>query len=228
MCPTNLYSFVLSLCVYQVAPAVSFAWEPAEANVMDRPPRNMATDRLVRPALLIYSYLQAGIVEAGACILAYLLVFTTHGVPLSSLPRWATDVDHKPDVMLPSGKVMTYDDQVSLAWMAATAYYVTLVLSQAVHVFVTKTRFMPMLQHGLGQNHVMVYGVLVELGVMFFITYSPGIHQAFETYPELPSIFFTPFLISAVVLVVWGEIRKYIIRSTQTGQKAWVRGVLAW
>lgn len=42
----------------EIGPAVSFAWEPAEANVMERPPRNRNTDRLVRPALLAYAYLQ--------------------------------------------------------------------------------------------------------------------------------------------------------------------------
>lgn len=42
----------------EIGPAVSFAWEPAEANVMARPPRDRRTDRLVRPALLAYAYLQ--------------------------------------------------------------------------------------------------------------------------------------------------------------------------
>jgi hypothetical protein len=30
-------------------------------------------------------------VEAGACLLAYLLVFVSNGVPLSLLPGWGTD-----------------------------------------------------------------------------------------------------------------------------------------
>lgn len=36
----------------EVCPAISFAWEPAESNVMDRPPRDRKVDRLVRPQLL--------------------------------------------------------------------------------------------------------------------------------------------------------------------------------
>jgi hypothetical protein len=36
----------------QVPPAISFAWEPAESDVMERPPRNRLVDRLVRPQLL--------------------------------------------------------------------------------------------------------------------------------------------------------------------------------
>jgi sodium/potassium-transporting ATPase subunit alpha len=47
----------------EVAPAISFAWEPAEANAMLHPPRDRQRDRLVRPALLAYAYLQAGVVD---------------------------------------------------------------------------------------------------------------------------------------------------------------------
>lgn len=36
----------------EVPPAISFAWERSESNVMERPPRNRKVDRLVRPALL--------------------------------------------------------------------------------------------------------------------------------------------------------------------------------
>ena len=39
-----------------------------------------------------------------------------------------------------------------------TAFYATLVLSQFVHVFVCKTRFVPMLEHGIFNNSMMNYG----------------------------------------------------------------------
>lgn len=44
----------------EVPPAISFAWEAPESNVMDRPPRNRKVDRLVRPSLLAYCYGQVG------------------------------------------------------------------------------------------------------------------------------------------------------------------------
>lgn len=39
-----------------------------------------------------------------------------------------------------------------------TAWYATLVLSQFVHVFVCKTRFVPMFEHGVLNNSMMNYG----------------------------------------------------------------------
>lgn len=120
----------------EIGPAVSFAWEPAEANVMERPPRNRNTDRLVRPALLAYAYLQvscvvwifvcspyvylqhqslhalqAGVIETVFCLAAYFFVLLNNGLGFGDL---------------------THPERVSpkLATMAATAYYVTLILSQ--------------------------------------------------------------------------------------------------
>lgn len=47
--------------ITEQGPAISLAYEPAEANVMDRSPRDNATDRLVDGPLLRYSYLIYGI-----------------------------------------------------------------------------------------------------------------------------------------------------------------------
>lgn len=52
-------SFVRSVdLLTEICPSISFAWEPPESSVMRRPPRQVKTDRLVRPSLLFYSYLQ--------------------------------------------------------------------------------------------------------------------------------------------------------------------------
>jgi Cation transporting ATPase, C-terminus len=66
-------------------PATSLAYEPAEANVMDRPPRNIATDRLVSLPLLVYAYLIMGVTESLCCLGAYLWVFTVRGVDHSDI-----------------------------------------------------------------------------------------------------------------------------------------------
>jgi sodium/potassium-transporting ATPase subunit alpha len=42
-------------------PAISLAYEPAEALVMERPPRDIKRDRLINGPLLRYAYLTYGI-----------------------------------------------------------------------------------------------------------------------------------------------------------------------
>jgi sodium/potassium-transporting ATPase subunit alpha len=46
--------------ITEQGPAISLAYEPAEALVMERPPRDLTRDRLVNGPLLRYSYLIAG------------------------------------------------------------------------------------------------------------------------------------------------------------------------
>lgn len=61
-------------------PATSLAYEPAEANVMGRPPRDITTERLVSFPLLTYSYIIVGLSESIICFGAYLWVFNNAGV----------------------------------------------------------------------------------------------------------------------------------------------------
>jgi Cation transporting ATPase, C-terminus len=61
-------------------PATSLAYEPAEANVMARPPRDISSERLVSLPLLAYSYIIVGLTESLVCMGAYLWVFNRAGI----------------------------------------------------------------------------------------------------------------------------------------------------
>ena len=65
---------VAILCIdlgTDVLPAVSFAYEKAERDIMRRPPRNPATDKLVNGQLISMAYGQLGIIQAFAGFFAY-------------------------------------------------------------------------------------------------------------------------------------------------------------
>jgi magnesium-transporting ATPase (P-type) len=47
--------------ITEQGPAISLAYEPAEALVMERPPRDIKNDRLINGPLLRYAYLTYGI-----------------------------------------------------------------------------------------------------------------------------------------------------------------------
>jgi sodium/potassium-transporting ATPase subunit alpha len=66
-------------------PAISLAYERAEAHVMMRPPRNLKTDRLVSAQSLFYSYITAGLANALVCMFAYFMVYVRRGIPVSRL-----------------------------------------------------------------------------------------------------------------------------------------------
>jgi len=55
-----------------MVPAISMAYEAAEADIMKRPPRNSKVDRLVTKKLIHYSYFQIGVIQAMAGFYVYM------------------------------------------------------------------------------------------------------------------------------------------------------------
>eukprot|EP00951_Prasinocladus_malaysianus_P022314 scaffold186521_cov43-Prasinocladus_malaysianus.AAC.1 len=75
-------STVLILCVdlgTDMVPAISLAYEEKESDIMDRPPRNAATDRLVNRRLISFAYLQIGVMQALAGFYTYFMVLNDYG-----------------------------------------------------------------------------------------------------------------------------------------------------
>lgn len=72
-------SFVLliDLCG-NIPPAVALAREPSEADLMLAPPRHRH-DSVMNFKLVFFAYLQIGMIEACACIFAYLVVMNAYG-----------------------------------------------------------------------------------------------------------------------------------------------------
>jgi sodium/potassium-transporting ATPase subunit alpha len=82
-------STVLILCIdlgTDMVPAISFAYENAELDIMERVPRMAKLDRLVNTKLICFAYLQIGIVQASAGVFTYFYVLNDFGLRPSGLP----------------------------------------------------------------------------------------------------------------------------------------------
>jgi len=62
-----------------MVPAISLAYEEKESDIMDRAPRNAATDRLVNRRLISFAYLQIGMMQALAGFFTYMVVLNDYG-----------------------------------------------------------------------------------------------------------------------------------------------------
>lgn len=82
-------STVLILCVdlgTDMVPAISMAWENAESDIMRRPPRDSAVDRLVTTKLVSFAYLQIGVIQALSGFFTWFVVMNDYGYPPHILP----------------------------------------------------------------------------------------------------------------------------------------------
>merc|ERR1740127_212066 len=80
---------VLILCVdlgTDMIPAISLAYEKPEADIMERPPRNAETDRLVTDRLMCFAYLQIGVFQALAGFYSFFVVLNDYGFAASTIP----------------------------------------------------------------------------------------------------------------------------------------------
>ncbi len=59
----------------ELAPASAFAYEKAEDNIMQIPPRDVHKDKLTSFSLLSYSYFQAGFILSAGCFFMYFMAF---------------------------------------------------------------------------------------------------------------------------------------------------------
>mmetsp|Transcript_12541 Transcript_12541/g.38323 ORF Transcript_12541/g.38323 Transcript_12541/m.38323 type:complete len:442 (-) Transcript_12541:131-1456(-) len=67
-------------------PAISFAYEKAESDIMLRRPRDMKQDRLVNRRLIGFSYAQIGVIQAASGFFVYVVVLNDYGLSPSLLP----------------------------------------------------------------------------------------------------------------------------------------------
>merc|ERR1719220_1557930 len=96
-----------------LAPAISLAHEDSELDIMERPPRNQNTDKLVTLRLISFSYLQIGCIQALAGFYAYFVVMFSYGLR----PEFLLGLD---DDNLYEWKAYAFDDgksQIDGFWL---------------------------------------------------------------------------------------------------------------
>lgn len=166
----------------ELLPSMSLAYETAEDSVLSRPPRDLKKDRLVSFPLLSYSYLVVGMLEAAICTVAYLVSFLHNDVDLADLPFSAEDHWHKDaDPLMSNGRVIGAAEQERIAGEARSAWYISLIICQFIHIWFVRSRFSSII-HRCGElNPMMVIGAVFELAVAMLVVYVPFLHPVFET-----------------------------------------------
>jgi sodium/potassium-transporting ATPase subunit alpha len=85
---------VLILCVdlgTDMVPAISFAYEQPESDIMLRPPRDAEVDRLVTDKLIMFSYAQIGVFQALAGFYTFFVVLNDYGFRVGDIMGKAFD-----------------------------------------------------------------------------------------------------------------------------------------
>ncbi len=170
----------------------------------------------------MYAYLFSGLmIEAAACFIGACIVFWTYGIPISSIAFsfGYYFVPANPLIIVPGWgdlctgtQCYTPAQQVSILQQAAGAWYILLISSQVLHIWMVKTRRISLFKHSILGNMVMNYGVIIEAALMILFVAVPGLNTNLMGAQLPPGLAILPLIYSGLALWIFNEGRKWYIR----------------
>ena len=218
---------VLALCIdllTEMFPATSLAYELEESDIMNRPPRNVHQDKLVGLPLLSYAYLVAGLFEAIGCLYVYFEVFYFYGFTPSFIIQHGANYfrEDSEDVSIYTSAnpytpiTYTSEQQNHILHRVQSAYFLTIIITQAFHIFQIRARTTAVWERGFTGNKRVLFGICTSLLIGFSVVY---IHipryAVFETEFPPASSFVEGVTISTVLIYSYNELRKKWGKSKQ-------------
>lgn len=162
---------IMILCIdlgTDMLPAISFAYENSESDIMKQPPRNRHVDKLVTWQLISFSYLQIGIIQAFAAYTSYFYVFETEGKfsaasLLNDKQGLIWENEYEEDEMNckfrnDDNECVFHDERMSILRHAQTAFLASIVLCQIGCGIACKTRLNSWFKQGM-INYVLNWGI---------------------------------------------------------------------
>lgn len=197
-------------------PAISLAYEKAESDIMQRPPRNPRKDKLVTRKLYFLAYGHIGLVEAMGGFFVYFAIMAEHGFWPSRLfglrEKW--DSEFINDLQDSYGQEWTYEHRKELEYTCYTAFMISVVVTQWLDLIVCKTRINSIFKQGMG-NMVLNVSLIFETVVACMLSYLPNMHYL-KFYPILFRwwCYSIPF---ALFIFIFDEFRKWRLRKYPLG-----------
>jgi sodium/potassium-transporting ATPase subunit alpha len=227
---------VLILCIdlgTDLVPAISLAYENKEQNIMKKPPRDSRTDRLVTTKLVVFSYLQIGIVQAVAGFYTYFVVLNDYGFDPSILPWFANgfkteflkastpggpldhfnyngDIRWLKDCNVQGGSYPCHNPEEALAH-AQCAFFLSIIIVQWADLVCCKTRELSLYTQGM-RNGWLNFGLFFETALGAFLCYIEIFNIPFGTRPIHP-LHWLPAMPFSAMILTYDEVRKYLLRN---------------
>jgi len=223
-CPLGMTTIMI-LCIdlgTDILPAISFAYEHPESDIMKVPPRDRHNDKLVTGTLISFSYLQIGIIQALCSFTVFFTILNRHGFSTDFILNgrlgfeWgkADSKECFKSDFIGAGVVAGCADFAYRNFalrQAQTGFLAAIVCCQIGCGLACKTRVESLFTHGVS-NVVFNYGLLQETTLIFLLVYVPGLQTAFKT----ENILFEDWLVAvpfSVFLLAYDEARKWAMRT---------------
>ncbi|KAE8591938.1 hypothetical protein XENTR_v10018610 [Xenopus tropicalis] len=168
-----------------IIPSISFAYEKAERDIMNRKPRRKNIDRLVNEQLALYAYLQIGIIQSVGAFLTYFTCMAEQGfLPYTLLGirvNWEDSTNQELEDSY--GQEWTFYQREFQEWTVYTAFFISIVTEQLADLLIRKTRRNSLIQQGIFKNRFLLMGLASQIVIAAFLSYCPGMPYALKFTP---------------------------------------------
>uniref|UniRef100_A0A1I8J7L3 Cation_ATPase_N domain-containing protein n=1 Tax=Macrostomum lignano TaxID=282301 RepID=A0A1I8J7L3_9PLAT len=198
-------------------PAISFAYESAENDIMSRAPRNPSRDRLVNGRLIGMAYGQIGMLQAAAGWLVYFCIMAHNGFLPRRLFFLREPWDNRTEDSLEDsfGQEWTYNERKKLEMSCQTGFFIAIVIVQWADLVICKTRRLSVFQQGM-RNHPMTGSLFFETILAMLLSYVPYSYMVLKMMPLKFVWCFLPLGHSSLIFI-FDEIRKLLLRRLSPG-----------
>ncbi len=194
----------------ELGPALSYAYEPAELDLLSLRPRkhlrvasaqqrgvikrilrkilrpfklDQKGEGLIDSELVRWVYLQGGIIEALGCFGAYIITFVMHRVPLSSI--WKSEgiylAQFSRPLRLTNGTFIGSARQLTILHQANGVYYLAIIIGQLFNLFLCKSRYTNPFTRRAFRNKATFLGALCAMMIGGLVVFVPGLQVVFVT-----------------------------------------------
>jgi sodium/potassium-transporting ATPase subunit alpha len=211
-------------------PAIAFAYERPESDIMTRPPRK-PTEHMVSDRLFLYSWAQMGFIIALGGLFGYFIVMAMYGFPPGVLVNlgftYFTVSGNSPPITNAYGQVFDAAQQQDILYKAHSAYFLAVLFGQWANILVCRSRKLSLFQFGFA-NKAMIISMIWMVCFAVAVIYIPGLNYAFGASQLLGRdglawLAGFPFF---VFIFVYVEMIKFIWRGGE--RHSWVEKHLIW
>jgi len=175
-------------------------------------------ESLVDGKLLSYSYLEAGLIETLATLVAYFVVFYHNGFTPSDLVRAQKSgvyfLTSSPDFFNARGNVINAQSQVNAYGEAQSIVYLSIFITQCFNVFAVKARLSYPFGKRVVSNKWNFAGILAGACLGMFIIYTPPLQVVFGGSFHLSPLYWLIPVAFGVLLLGWASLKVIMLRKS--------------
>ncbi|KAF9036806.1 aminophospholipid-transporting P-type ATPase [Panaeolus papilionaceus] len=183
-------------------------------------------ETLVDGKLLSYAYLEAGMIEMLACLVAYFVVFFKNGFTPSDLRHAQSNgckprnppvlyfTSSSPPFTNSRGQVISASKQVDALGQAQSIVYLSVFICQCFNVFAVKARLRFPFGKSVVSNKWNFAGILAGACLGMFIIYTPPLKVVFGGSFHLSPLYWLIPVAFGILLLAWSSLRVVLLRKS--------------